>query len=116
MDNLTRTERDFYTIQYDAFPCVEGTITFFNPERTEFRKHDYDWYIIVALAKADQVIEDRHLLTRDLILGYRWAIREGYNHELDPAMKRKYDHPRNRNTIEGIKGYIEKIKTLKGDL
>jgi len=114
MDNRTRTEKDFYTIQYDAFPCIQGTITFHYPDLTEFIKHDYDWYIIVALEKADKVKSDRHLLTRELILEYRWAIREGFRHGLDPDLKCKFDHPRNQNTIKGIQGYINRITKLSG--
>lgn len=114
MDSLTRTEKDFYTIQYDSFPCIEGTITFHYPDSTEFTKHEYDWYIIVALAKADKVKTDRHLLTRELILEYRWAIREGYQHGLDPNLKSKFDHRRNQNTIKGIQGYIDRITKLSG--
>lgn len=49
----------------------------------EFPLYDYDWYLIVALEKADKVSMDRHLLTRELLLNYRNAIREGYNHQLD---------------------------------
>ena len=57
----------------------------------------------VALAKVDKVTKDRHLLTAELILDYSWAIREGYNHELDRNLRNRYDNPRNRNTVEGIK-------------
>jgi hypothetical protein len=60
--------------------------------------------------KADQVKLDRHLLTSELLLSYRWAIREGYNHMLDPHLRSAYDYPRNRNTVKGIQGYIDLIQ------
>jgi hypothetical protein len=43
-------------------------------------------------------------------LSYRWAIREGYNHQLDKALQCQYDYPRNQNTVKGIQGYIDRIK------
>lgn len=103
-------KKDFY--ESSGFDFTEKTeiITFNNPEKSEYTKHEYDWYIVVALEKADQVKIDRHLLTRELLLSYRWAIREGYNHQLDTNLKNRYDYPRNRNTIEGIKGYISLIQ------
>jgi len=112
MDSLRKIIKDFYSIEYDAKFSKSGTITFHNPDSSEFTKHDYDWYIIVALEKADKVTIDRHLLTRELLLGYRWAIREGYQHGLDGNLKREYDYPRNKNTIKGIQGYIDLIKKL----
>ena len=63
----------------------------------------------MALEKADKVSMDRHLLTRELLLNYRNAIREGYNHQLDPALDGRFSYPRNKNTIQGIKSYIERI-------
>ena len=68
----------------------------------------------IALEKSDKVKEDRHLLTADLLIEYRWAIREGYNHMLDPNLRNQYDEPRNRNTVQGIKNYIAKIEKLSG--
>lgn len=88
------------------------TITFKIPEEVTYKKEGYDWYMTVALEKSDLVKEDRNLLTSELILSYRWAIREGYNHMLDSALQNQYDRPRNRNTIKGIQGYIDRIKKL----
>lgn len=68
-----------------------------------------DWYIIVAITKLDKVKENRHLITPDLVLSYRAAIREAFNHLIDSAIRNPYDEPRNRNTIEGVKGYIKRI-------
>jgi len=104
-----KKEKDFYTQVWKSFGSKESTIHF-KYEPYEFEVADYDWYVIVALEKADKVTIDRHLLTSKLVLQYRTAIREGYNHMLDPNLKNRYDYPRNRNTIQGIKSYIELIQ------
>lgn len=104
-----RNENDFVIREGENRLTGEETITFKHDNQV-FKKHDYDWYIVVALEKADKVTADRHLLTSELILQYRWAIREGYNHQLDPHLKNRYDYPRNRNTIQGIQSYIDLIK------
>lgn len=107
-----KKETDFYTREWNPLKPADGqTITF------KHKPHVYvapasDWYMIVALEKAEKVTTDRHLLTSELLLSYRWAIREGYNHTLDPALKNRWDYPRNQNTIKGIQGYIERIKKL----
>lgn len=106
-------ENDVYKRERKVEYTLEETVTFKNfskPELEIYEQRDYDWYMSVALEKSDKVTEDRHLLTADLLISYRWAIREGYNHQLDPNIRRKYDEPRNRNTIKGIKGYIAKIE------
>ena len=108
---MVNRETDFYTLTSEKLASDEATITFKHPSGSApFPRYKHDWYIIVALEKADKVIVDRHLLTRELILNYRWAIREGYQHQFDPALRREYDYPRNRNTIAGIQSYIERIK------
>ena len=103
-------ENDVYKREREVEFTLKETITFKMPEFKTYEKPEYDWYMQVALEKSDQVKEDRHLLTADLLLGYRWAIREGYNHMLDPALRNQYDYPRNRNTIKDIQGYIDRIK------
>lgn len=89
---------------------LEEIITFKIPKIKVYEKPSYDWYMSVALEKSDKVKNDRHLLTSELLLQYRWAIREGYNHQLDSALKNKYDHPKNQNTLDGIHVYINRIK------
>lgn len=108
-------ENDVYKRERKVEFTNEETITFKRPKTYVYNKPAYDWYMAVALEKSDQVKEDRHLLTSDLLIEYRWAIREGYNHELDPALKRDYDYPRNRNTVKGIQGYIDRIKKASED-
>lgn len=106
---LNEHQRDFYKrIQY-----MDGTAIYelnnANGTKREYKKENYDWYMVVAIEKCNKVAKDRHLLTAELICSYRNAIREGYNHMLDPYIRNPYDHPRNRNTISGIEKYIENI-------
>lgn len=103
-------ENDVYKRERAFEFAPEETITFMLPEPKVYHKPGYDWYMMVALEKSDLVKEDRHLLTYDLLTQYRWAIREGYNHQLDPALKNAHAFPRNRNTIKGINDYITLIK------
>ena len=109
MNDVLNHDKDFYSRHWKSFGAKESLIKF-KHEPQEYTAHDYDWYITVAISKANEVKEDRHLLTSKLLLEYRWAIREGFNHMLDPNLKNRYDHPRNRNTIQGIQGYIDLIK------
>jgi len=110
MSDLLKQETDFYIRTKEELMAKVAKITFKHPTPSEFPQHEYDWYLTVALEKADKVSVDRHLLTRDLLLNYRWAIREGYNHQLDPSLKNRFDYPNNRNSIKGIQGYIDRIK------
>ena len=107
-------ENDVYKRERVIEFTLEETITFKNPKINgigiTYKQEKYDWYMSVALEKSDKVKKDRHLLTADLLISYRWAIREGYNHQLDQALKRQYDAPRNKNTVQGIKSYISLIQ------
>jgi len=103
-------ENDVYKRERAVQFTNRETITFKQPSIRVYEKYEYDWYMAVALEKSDEVRTDRHLLTAELLLSYRYAIREGYNHGLDEDLKREYDHPRNRNTVNGIQGYIDRIK------
>jgi len=104
-------QTDVYKREREVEFTNKETITFFLPEGEErvYEKAANDWKMTVALEKVDKVKKDRHLLTGELIIQYRNAIREGYSKELDPHLVREYDHPRNQNTINGIKGYITRI-------
>ena len=109
--NLSRTdEKDFYKRHTDNVTTKVYTITFKFPEESEFIQEAHDWYLTAALEKADNVPKDRHLLTRELLLQFRGAIREAYQHQLDFSMKRQYNHPNCRNTIQAIRNYIERIR------
>lgn len=103
-------ENEVYRREREVEFTNKETITFKQPEARLYEKHESDWYMQIALEKSDMVKEDRHLLTYDLLVSYRWAIREGFNHQLDKTLKNPYSFPRNRNTIKGIEGYIDKIQ------
>ena len=103
-------ENEVYKREREVEFTNKETITLKQPKPVVYEKSEYDWYMTVALEKVGKVTQDRHLLTSDLILGYRWAIREGYNHQLDTALRNQYDYPRNQNTVKGIQGYIDRIK------
>lgn len=109
-------ENDVYKRERAKQFTNEETITFFLPEPRVYEKWAYDWYMAVALEKVDKVTVDRHLLTGELIIQYRYAIREGYNHGIDPDLQRDYDHPRNRNTVKGIQSYINRIQGIQDKL
>lgn len=109
MDSKRTNETDFYISSWDILKPEDGRKIVFKNEPHEYIAPDYDWYIIVALEKADKVKEDRHLLTSSLLLQYRNAIREGYQHQLDPNLENKWAYPRNKNTISGIQSYINRI-------
>jgi len=104
-------QTDVYKREREVEFTNKETITFFLPEgeEQEYEKAANDWKMTVALEKVDKVKKDRHLLTGDLIIQYRNAIREGFSKQLDPYLVSEYDHPRNQNTINGIKGYIKRI-------
>jgi len=103
-------ENEVYKREREVQFTNKETITLKQPEPIIYEKQEYDWYMTVALEKVDKVTQNRHLLTAEMILSYRWAIREGYNHELDKNLKNKYDYPRNQNTVIGIQGYINRIE------
>jgi len=106
-----KIENDVYIREWTDFSGQE-TITFKHPEPTTYVKYAYDWYMTVALEKSDKVQEDRDKITASLLMNYRWAIREGYQHSLDSDLKNKYDQPRNRNTVVGIILYTKQIVKL----
>lgn len=108
-------ENEVYKREREVQFTNKETITLKQPNHMIYEKEDYDWYMTVALEKVDKVTQNRHLLTAELILLYRWAIREGYNHELDKNLKNKYDYPRNQNTVSGIQAYIKRIEKASDD-
>src|SRR5688572_25463482 len=103
-DVLIQHDHDFYSAA--LYKGAKWMIYFFKDQQGEFTiRHDSgysDWYITVACEKLRKIKNDTHLITHDLIMSYRWAIREGYNHLLDPHLKNDHDQPRHRNTIEGV--------------
>ncbi|NJM80982.1 MAG: hypothetical protein HC854_17710 [Flavobacterium sp.] len=108
-------ENEIYKREREVEFTLVETITLKLPVPIVYVKQDYDWYMTVALEKIDKITQERHLLTSEIILNYRWAIREGYNHQLDSSLKNQYDYPRNQNTVKGVLGYIERIKKASDD-
>lgn len=108
-------ETDFYTAEWDILDKDAGRKITFKYEPYEYVAPDYDWYMLVALEKAEKVTINRHLLTSSLLLKYRNAIREGYNHQLDKSLRNRWDYPTNRNTIDGIEGYIKRIEKASNE-
>ena len=121
MRELTHEEGKEVIIQHDWDFCSKvyykgekWPLFFFQDEKGNFTtKHysDYnDWYIQVAIEKLDKIKENRHLINSSFLLSYRWAIREGFNHQLDTSLQKAYDSPNNRNNIKGVQAYIDRIK------
>lgn len=111
IDNKFNLFYDFYARSVDDV-SGEKVVIFLNPESEKYIEHDYDWFLMVALEKANKVddYEERKLLTGDLLKSYQKAIYDGYTHKLDPNLRKKNARPKNRNTIKGIQDYIELIK------
>ncbi len=111
MEKLTTQkvkETDFYTAEWEILQPQKGRLIKFKHEAREYQAARHDWYMLVALEKAELVKSDRHLLTSSLLIQYRNAIREAYNHDLEGPMK-QWQHPKNHNSIEGIRSYIRRI-------
>ena len=53
--------------------------------------------------------EEIRLIDKKLVYDFWWAIREGYNHMLDPALKQAYDCPRIQNTVKAVQAYVKRI-------
>lgn len=103
-------ENDVYKRERAVEFTLREVITLKQPEPFIYKKHESDWYMQIALEKSDLVVADRHLLTFELLISYRWAIREGFNHGLDSQLINPYGHPRNRNTVKGIQDYVTRIR------
>lgn len=76
----------------------------------EYKTHHSDWYITVAIEKLSKITTGRHRINSALVIEYRNAVREGYNHQLDTNLRNPYDYPRNKNTVEGVIAYIARIQ------
>lgn len=87
-------------------------------ETGAFKKFDSgysDWYVAIALEKLKLITSGTELINYSLVMSYRWAIREGYNHQLDSALQNPYDRPRHRNTIIGVLSYIKRIERASAE-
>lgn len=102
---------DFYSVCYYKEKSNEPVFFLKNPTSGKFNRLQYGrWYMVTALEKLQKISEnEKHLITEELVNGLWYAIREGYNHQLDPNLKREYDTPRIQNNIKAIKAYIDRI-------
>lgn len=101
---ITVKENEVYKRESATRFTLVETITFKQPTERVYEKADYDWYMQVALEKSDKVTEDRHLLTGELLIKYRNAIREGYQHQLDPALQKALRLPPKPEHCKGNRG------------
>lgn len=103
---------DFYSVvYYHGDPSDEPVFYLKNPTSREFEVLTYSrWYMTIAFEKLRKLDRsEQSQITKELVYSFRWAIREGYNHQLDPNLRNPYDTPRIRNTIKAVKAYIERI-------
>jgi hypothetical protein len=69
----------------------------------------------VAAGDANNVAATRESSLRKIASIYRKEFTKAvlekvaFNHSLDTSLRNPYDEPRNRNTIEGVRGYVKKI-------
>ena len=102
---------DFYSTVYYTDNHSEPVFYLKNNSTGEFERLSYGRsYMVVALGKLHKLSpEEKAQIDKDLVNNFWWAIREGYNHMLDPNLKREYDTPRIKNTINAVRLYIDKI-------
>lgn len=102
---------DFYSICYYKEKSNEPVFFLKDPASSKFNRLNYGrWYMVTALEKLQKIsANEKHLITEELVNGFWYAIREGYNHQLDSNLKREYDTPRIQNNIKAIKAYIDRI-------
>lgn len=102
---------DFYSTVYYADNHSEPVFYLKNNSTGEFERLSYGRsYMVVALEKLQKLSpEEKARIDKELVNNFWWAIREGFNHMLDPNLKREYDTPRIQNTLKAVKSYIDKI-------
>lgn len=102
---------DFYSVCYYKGKSNEPVFFLKDQESGKFKQLQYGrWYMGAALGKLKKIsANEKHLIDEELVNGFWYAIREGYNHQLDPNLKREYDTPRIQNTIKAVKAYIDRI-------
>lgn len=102
---------DFYSVVYYSFLSREPVFFLKDPQSGLFKKLQYGrWYMCTALEKLQKIpANEKHLITEALVNGFWYAIREGYNHMLDPNLRNEYDTPRIQNNIKAVQSYIKRI-------
>lgn len=109
---LIQYDFDFYSCVWYEGENMETPVYFLKNQQTgEFEKLIYTrWYMSIALEKLSRLdASEKLLITKELVYGFWYAIREGYNHMLDPALRNPYDCPRIRNTLSAVRAYIKRI-------
>ena len=84
-------------------------IGFIKDENGYFVEREFRWYLETAIAKLDDIREDRHLITISLVMKYAGAIRQAYNRDI---IQSSYGRPRHKNTIKAVEAFIERMKEL----
>lgn len=102
---------DFYSTVYYSDNHAEPVFYLKNNSSGEFERLSYGRsYMAVALEKLQKLPpEERAQIDKELVNNFWWAIREGFNHMLDPNLRREYDTPRIKNTIKAVRSYIDRI-------
>lgn len=103
---------DFYSCVYYKEDKTDEPIFFLKNQQTgEFERLPYThWYMVTAFEKLRKLPPDEiRLIDKTLVNDFWYAIREGYNHMLDPALRSPYDCPRIRNTLNAVRAYIKRI-------
>lgn len=103
---------DFYSVSWYKEESHLPVFFLKNPDTGEFKQLSYGrWYMVVVMEKLQKIpANEWHLITEDIVNGFWYAIREGYNHMLDPNLKREYDTPRIKNSIGAVKSYMKRIE------
>lgn len=101
----------FYSVVYYSLSTRAAVYFLNNPLTGKFKRLEYGhWYMCTALEKLNKIpANEKHLITEELVNEFWYAIREGYNHMLDPNLKNEYDIPRIQNTLKAIRSYIKRI-------
>lgn len=108
---------DFYSAVYYSLSPIEPVFFLKDPQTGKFNQLQYgQWYMSTALEKLQKIpANEKDLITEDLVNGFWYAIREGYNHGLDPNLIKRYDTPRIRNTIKAVQSYIKRIEAKESE-
>lgn len=103
---------DFYSVVYYDLSSHEPVFFLRDQASGTFKRLPYGrWYMSTALEKLQKIpANEKHLITEELVNGFWYAIREGYNHMLDPNLRNEYDTPRIRNSIKAVQAYIKRIE------
>lgn len=103
---------DFYSCVYYKEDNPDEPVFFLKNQQTGVfeRLHYTYWYMITVFEKLRKFPpEEIQQVDQKLVYDFWWAVREGYNHRLDPNLKQSYDCPRIRNTVKAVRAYVKRI-------